>query len=189
MYSQQARHAREARRRSRDWLAKQGGRPSRMAVAWVVAGVVVGFGLVGIVVLCVRAMVARDETARPNVEAVEAVDEGTAVAVPIAALRDGRAHWYRYGTRNGRETRFLMVHDAAGQVRAALDACEACFRENRGFRQAGSWLVCRYCGRRVRTEEIGGARGACHPMALVSAVRDGRVVVPSAALEAAASYF
>lgn len=113
-----------------------------MPVAWVFAGVVVSLGLVGIVVVCVRAMDARDETARPSVEAVEAVDAGTAVGVPTAALCDGCAHWYRYGTRNGRGTRFLMVHDAAGQVRAALDACDTCFRQNRGFRQAGPWLVC-----------------------------------------------
>ena len=158
-------------------------RPSGPVWPTVAVGVAAVALLIAIVIVCSRSMAASDRA-----EAVT-VPSGQDVVLSLPILSDGRAHFYRYVTPAGRETRFFIVRSADGEVRAAFDACDACFRDRRGFRQVGDQLICNSCGRRMATHLVGVLKGGCNPVWLERSIDGDRVVIRAAAIEGGGSYF
>ena len=162
-------------------------RPTHTGVSWITvalpaAAVVL---VIAFVVVCVRSMTGSG----PKLAAAETVPTGEDVALPVSAFADGRARFYRYVTAAGREARFFVLKSADGEVRAALDACDFCFRQRRGFRQAGGQLICNNCGRSIPTQYVNILKGECNPVPLERTIDGDRVIVRAAALESGDRYF
>jgi uncharacterized membrane protein len=147
--------------------------------AWVTVAVLVVAGL-AIFALHVRSQVPA---------AVAAQAAGHDVSFALSEFDDGQARFYTYRTSAGREVRFFLLKSGDGVVRAAFDTCDTCYRERRGYRQAGNAMVCNNCSQSFRSEDINVVRGGCNPAPIERAVQGDRIVLRAAALEAGSSYF
>ncbi|MYL83903.1 DUF2318 domain-containing protein [Desulfovibrio aerotolerans] len=111
-----------------------------------------------------------------------------AVSLPLADLSDGKAHFYAVAA-GGKEVRFFAVKTADGKVRTALDACDVCYPEKKGYRQEGDFMLCTNCGRRFHLTMVGEVRGGCNPSPLASEVVGESVRIKLADIAAGAAYF
>lgn len=111
-----------------------------------------------------------------------------AVSFKLADLADGKAHRYAVAAA-GKEVRFFAVKTADGRVRTALDACDVCYPEKKGYRQEGDFMLCINCGRRFHLTMVGDVRGGCNPSPLPSEVAGETVRVKMADIAAGAAYF
>lgn len=179
-------------RHSRAWrpTLRTSRNQNRMGVSLVTAAIAAAalVLLVAFVVVCVQSMAA-DQPPAPGFTAAETVPRGEDVLLPASAFADGKARFYRYLTAAGHETRFFVIKSPDGVVRAALDACDNCFRQRRGFRQVGDHLICNECGGTFSPQHINVLKGGCSPSPLERTVDGDHVVVRAAALEQGASYF
>ena len=186
-------HTRRLSRRAQTWRLgprawrSRRQRPTAHGPVWptVAVGVAAVALVIAIVIACLRSMA----PAEPERAEADTVPTGQDVAVQLSAFSDGRAHFFRYVTPAGRETRFFIVKGADGDVRAAFDACDACFRERRGFRQVGDHLVCNSCGRPIAAQRVGLLTGGCNPVPLERSIDGDRIIVRAATIESGASYF
>jgi len=110
------------------------------------------------------------------------------VSFPAADLADGKAHFYAVDAA-GKEVRFFAVKTKDGRVRTALDACDVCYPEKKGYRQEGDFMLCINCGRRFHMTMVGDQRGGCNPSPVASEVAGESVRVKMADLAAGAAYF
>ena len=117
------------------------------------------------------------------------VGPGGDVSVPLADVDGGKARFIQYLTMSGAEVRFFVLRSPDGVTRTALDACEKCYREGRGYRQAGSHLVCNYCRKSFHAASIGESSNGCEPVPLERSIEGSAVVVRASALEKSASFF
>jgi uncharacterized membrane protein len=114
---------------------------------------------------------------------------GGDVRVPTKRFDDGLAHFYRRTTTSGREVRFFVIKSSEGVIRAAFDSCERCYKERRGYRQAGPTMVCNFCGRSSLVTRIGVDNSGCHPIPLESSVHADQLLLKAAALDQGGAYF
>lgn len=122
-----------------------------------------------------------------GVEKVKAVN-GT-VAIPLAKVSDGSAHFYRY-TDGGKEIKFFVVKGSDGQIHTAFDACDVCFRDKKGYVQDGDSMLCKNCGKKFQTNRIGPhAIGGCNPSYLPAASDGRNVIVKASDLQQGVRYF
>jgi hypothetical protein len=130
----------------------------------------------------------RAEAAGPS-PAQEMTSQGDIVRHPAAELADGQARYFSYKTPEGTLVRYFLVQDGRGKVRAALDACEVCWRAGLGYEQQGDVMVCRNCGRRFATVQVGEQRGGCNPVPLETKIEQGQVLVKAKDLQEGRPYF
>lgn len=109
--------------------------------------------------------------------------------IPVAALQKGKARHFEHETSDGTVVRFFIVRSPNGRIRAALDACEVCWPEGKGYFQEGDWMVCRNCGRRFPLEGIGEKRGGCNPHPLAPRILGEGVSIGLEQLARGAGYF
>lgn len=114
---------------------------------------------------------------------------GRDVALPLADFADGQARFYSYTAASGTTVRFFVMKSSDGVIRAAFDSCDVCFRERRGYRQAGDTMVCNNCGQGFASVNINVLQGGCNPAPVDRAIEGDRVVLRAAALEQGDSYF
>ncbi len=112
-----------------------------------------------------------------------------AVIIPIAAVSDGKAHFYRI-TDGGKEIGFFVVKGSDGALHTAFDACDVCFHEKKGYVQQGDYMICKTCNKKFAINMLGpGSGGGCNPSYLGHA-EDGRnVIVKVAELKGGARFF
>ena len=116
-------------------------------------------------------------------------DRGGDVSFALRDFADGRAKFFRYVTAAGTEVRFFVMRSSDGVTRAAFDTCDVCFKERRGYRQAGDAMICNNCGQSFDSHAINEVRGGCNPAPIEREIRGERIVLRAAALEQGASYF
>lgn len=121
--------------------------------------------------------------------APEITDPGEYLKFPAAQLADGQARYFALKASGGVTVRFFLVRDSRGQVRAALDACDVCWRAGLGYEQQGDFMVCRNCGRRFATTQVGQIRGGCNPAPLEPRLIEGQVVLKTSEVLAGRPYF
>lgn len=146
-----------------------------------------GFLFLGALVLVVGGW--RGGRSAGSAPAAEAGPAGADVVLPASTFDDGQAQFYRYTTAEGREIRFFVMKSSDGVIRAAFDACDVCYRERRGYRQAGDAMVCNNCAKTFPSTQINVLRGGCNPAPVDRSVADGQVVLSAAALSQGAAYF
>lgn len=113
---------------------------------------------------------------------------GGKVAISVADVSDGKAHYFSYDA-NGETVDFFLLKSKDGQLRAALDACDVCYKSLKGYRQEGDFMVCNNCGQKFRSDQINVIKGGCNPAPLTREVANGQIVLLEKELIAGRSYF
>ncbi len=110
------------------------------------------------------------------------------VKLNIAQIDDGKAHYYRFATNKG-NIDFFVVKSVDGVMRAAFDACDVCFREKKGYRQEGNFMVCNNCGQQFRTDLVNEVKGGCNPAPLARKINNGQLLITQSDIIRGAGYF
>jgi uncharacterized membrane protein len=110
------------------------------------------------------------------------------VSIPVTDVSDGKAHYYRFDV-DGRPVNFFLLKSHDGAFRAALDACDVCYKSLKGYRQEGDDMVCNNCDQKFSSDQINVVKGGCNPAPLTREVVDGQIVLLERELRAGLSYF
>jgi uncharacterized membrane protein len=113
---------------------------------------------------------------------------GGVVAIPVAQVSDGKAHFYSFKT-GGKDVKFFAIKSRDGVIRTALDACDVCYQAKKGYAQQGDSLVCNNCGQKFHSARVMEVKGGCNPSPLPRAIEGGKVVIRAADLAAGAKFF
>lgn len=110
------------------------------------------------------------------------------LVIPVKSVDDGKAHYFRAKSENGIMVEFFVVKSPDGEIRAAIDSCDVCYRSGKGYVQKGNVMVCTNCGRRFATDRINEVKGGCNPAPLNRVVKEGNLVISIADINANAWY-
>lgn len=110
------------------------------------------------------------------------------ITIPASQVSDGKAHFFSYDS-GGSTVDFFVLKSDDGVVRAALDTCDVCYREKKGYRQEGDFMVCNNCNQQFRSDMINEMKGGCNPAPLNRIVESGQVVIAEMDLAKGARYF
>jgi len=110
------------------------------------------------------------------------------VQLALADVSDGKAHFYSYKT-GGKDVQFFVIKSKDGQIRSALNACDVCYREKKGYTQDGDFMICTNCGQRFHSNKIMEVKGGCNPSPLPRTLDAKTVTIREADLKAGVSYF
>ena len=113
----------------------------------------------------------------------------TKITYPEKTFADGKAHHFTYKTDDGVVIRYFIIKSSDGVIRAAFDACDVCWPENKGYTQQGDVMVCKNCGRRFPSARINEVHGGCNPAPLKRKVEQGTVVIQAADILQGKRYF
>lgn len=98
--------------------------------------------------------------------------------IPIKEISNGKAHYFETKAEDGVMTKFFVVKSHDGIIRAAIDACDVCYKTGKGYVQQGNVMVCTNCGRKFATDRINEVKGGCNPAPLLRKI-DGKNLVVS----------
>lgn len=110
------------------------------------------------------------------------------LSIPISDVNDGQAHYYSIDM-DGKEIRFFVVRSKDGIIRAAFDACDVCYRSNKGYSQQGDFMICNNCGMRFHSTRINVVNGGCNPSPLERETKGDKLVISLEAVRSGAMYF
>ena len=115
--------------------------------------------------------------------------QGTVVKIPLAELQPMQASFFKL-TVDGNEIRFFAVKGNDGQIRTALDACDVCYKERKGYQQQGAVMLCRNCNLTFPIDRIGPlSLGGCNPHFLASHREGDTLVIAVDELRKGARFF
>ena len=97
--------------------------------------------------------------------------------IPVAGISDGRAHHYQVKSQDGTMVTFFVLKSADGILRAAIDACDVCYRSGLGYYQEGDNMVCKNCGQKFASNRINDIKGGCNPAPLNRNVVGDKLVI------------
>ncbi len=116
------------------------------------------------------------------------VEMADAVKIPLKALDSGKALFLSLDSE-GRQLYYFALKSPDGAYRAALDACDVCFKSNRGYRQEGDLMVCNNCGQTFPSKRIGEIKGGCNPHPLARRIEGQYLVIRKADIVERKDYF
>ena len=155
-------------------------RRSRLAPVLAIVAVVVLAAAAGVFFMSHKTATAATATT--------AASAGGDVKVALAQVNDGKAHFFTYDA-GGTTVRYFVLSDKKGVVRAALDACEVCYPQHKGYRQVGDSMQCNNCGKTFRSDLINVITGGCNPIPLKRSVSGSNLTITASSLQAGAQYF
>ena len=97
--------------------------------------------------------------------------------IPVAGINDGKAHHFQVKASDGNMVTFFVLKSADGVIRAAIDACDVCYRSGLGYYQDGDFMVCKNCGQRFASNKINVIKGGCNPAPLNREVVGDKLVI------------
>jgi uncharacterized membrane protein len=110
------------------------------------------------------------------------------VALDIAKLAPEASRHYRY--QDGKNlVRFFIVRDKQNITRVALDACEVCWREGKGYIMKNGAMFCINCGRQFALHRIGIVTGGCNPHPVKFSLEGNTLSITAQELLTGANYF
>ena len=110
------------------------------------------------------------------------------ITLDVAPLNKLQARHYRY-QEEGKAIKFFVVRDGQGTVRAALDACEVCWKAGKGYTLKDGAMLCVNCGRKFPLDRIGLTAGGCNPHPFPFTEENGSIVIAAPELLLGAKYF
>ncbi len=116
------------------------------------------------------------------------VETADAVKIPLKTLDSGKALFLSLESQ-GRQMYYFALKSRDGAYRAALDACDVCFKSNRGYRQEGDLMVCNNCGQTFPSNRVAEIKGGCNPHPLAREVDGQYLVIKKADIAERADYF
>lgn len=123
-----------------------------------------------------------------NAKSAGVVETADAVKIPLRALDSGKALFLQQEV-DGRRLYYFALKSSEGAYRAAFDACDVCFRANRGYRQESDLMVCNQCGQTFPSVKINEAKGGCNPAPLARKVEGQYLVIKKTDIAAGKDYF
>ncbi|MEW6719607.1 MAG: DUF2318 domain-containing protein [Thermodesulfobacteriota bacterium] len=121
-------------------------------------------------------------------KAAGVVETADAVKVPLKALDSGKALFLAMDAGD-RQLHYFLLRSPDGKYRAALDACDVCFRANKGYRQEGDRMICNNCGMKFASDKIGEKKGGCNPHPLANRQEEGYMIISKSDVAAGRDYF
>ena len=121
-------------------------------------------------------------------KAVGVEEDADNVKIPLRALESGKA-LFLAREAGGRRIHYFALKSSDGQFRAAFDACDVCFRADRGYRQEGDQMVCNQCGQAFPSVKVNDVKGGCNPAPLERKVDGEHLVIRKGDIAAGAAYF
>jgi uncharacterized membrane protein len=121
-------------------------------------------------------------------KAAGVVETADQVKIPLKALDSGKA-LFLTNEAQGRQHYYFALKSSDGRYRAAFDACDVCFRANRGYRQEGDLVVCNQCGQSFPSVKINEVKGGCNPAPLARKVEGQYLVIKKSDIAAGKDYF
>jgi uncharacterized membrane protein len=97
--------------------------------------------------------------------------------IPIAGLSDGKAHHFQVKSDDGTMVTFFVLKSADGVLRAAIDACDVCYRSGLGYYQEGDNMICKNCGQKFASNKINEIKGGCNPAPLNRSLDGDKLVI------------
>ena len=114
---------------------------------------------------------------------------GGVVSLPVSKLSDGKARFYKFQD-GGKEIAFFAIKAADGSVKTAFDACDACYRDKKGYEQQGDKMNCKNCNQKFAVNRLGpNATGGCNPGYLPHRINGGAISISVNDLKGGARYF
>lgn len=110
------------------------------------------------------------------------------IRLPVSTFSDGKVHFYTY-RKSGKNINFFVRTDGSGNLSTHFDACYACYKKKKGYRQEGTDLVCNECGLRFRLADEKWLHEGCSPIPLTSRDEKGFIVIKTVDLEAGKRLF
>jgi uncharacterized membrane protein len=108
----------------------------------------------------------------------------------VDPLSRGTAQKYCWTTPNRRETvRFVVARRTDGAINVVLDACQACYLNNLGYRLSKGALVCRFCGNRYSVDKLSVGIMSCRPLKLPFTVDRGLLKIRTSDLKGSSAFF
>ena len=86
------------------------------------------------------------------------MENADAIRIPLKSLDSGKA-LFLVSETGGRQVHYFALKSSDGKYRAAFDACDVCFRANRGYRQEGDRMVCNQCGQSFPSVKVNEVKG------------------------------
>lgn len=117
--------------------------------------------------------------------AASAADD--AVKIPLKDVSDS-AKFYKLDV-DGTTVKYFVLKAPDGTVRSALDACDVCFPEKKGYKQQGEFMICTNCGQKFHVSRVGMVKGGCNPHPLTNKVEGSDVVILKSDLALGVKYF
>ncbi|GFK95605.1 hypothetical protein NNJEOMEG_03473 [Fundidesulfovibrio magnetotacticus] len=117
--------------------------------------------------------------------AASAADDS--VRIPLKDVSE-TAKFYKHD-EGGVTVKYFLIKAPDGTVRVALDACDVCYPEKKGYKQQGEFMVCVNCGMKFHVSRVSLVKGGCNPHPVASKVEGDMVVIPKAELAAGVKYF
>ncbi|MBI5522853.1 MAG: DUF2318 domain-containing protein [Desulfarculus sp.] len=114
---------------------------------------------------------------------------GDEVVYPVSEFQDGKARHYSLKSPEGITVRYFLLKASGGGIRAAFDACDVCWRSGKGYAQEGDNMVCKNCGRRFASSQVGLKRGGCNPGPLAISVTGDQVRIKKSDIYQGQHYF
>jgi uncharacterized membrane protein len=155
---------------------------SRTSLHLMLAGVAL------VAVIAVAAFVVMNRGGGTPATATTASSPGGDVTMPVAQVNDGKAHFYTYEA-NGTTVKYFVLADKTGKVRAALDACEVCYAQKKGYHQQGDAMQCNNCGKVFPSAKINVITGGCNPIPLKRSISGDTLTITTGSLQGGAQYF
>ena len=121
-----------------------------------------------------------------STETVKATDGK--IILDTAKLEKGGSQHYKY-SEGKTSIKFFVVRDNQGTVRAALDACDVCWHEGKGYKLQDGAMLCVNCGQKFALNRIGEARGGCNPHIVTFGLDGDKLTVTTQELLAGSKYF
>ncbi len=146
-----------------------------------------GVALVAVIAVALVVVMSRGDNG-PAAAAAPVAAGGADVAIPVADISDGQAHFYSYDA-SGVEVKYFVMQSKDGEYRAAFDACDVCFPNKKGYTQQGDQMVCNNCGQRFDSNKINELKGGCNPSPIERTVKGQDLVLKTADLQAGVQYF
>ena len=157
-------------------------------------GMIIGGVVAGIVVVVVAAVSAGmldglfKKSPAEISKAAGVTETADAVRIPLKALDSGKALFLSLESE-GRPLYYFALKSRDGAYRAALDACDVCYRTNLGYRQEGDLMVCNKCGQTFPSDRIGEVKGGCNPHPLARGIEGQYLVIRKADIAERTDYF
>ena len=99
------------------------------------------------------------------------------LSIPIDRISDGKAHHFKVKADDGTMVTFFVLKSRDGVIRAAIDACDVCYKAGKGYYQDGDFMVCENCGMRFASTRINVVKGGCNPAPLKRKVVGKNLVI------------
>jgi uncharacterized membrane protein len=123
-----------------------------------------------------------------SAKAAGVLETADAVRIPLKTLDSGKVLFLSLESE-GRQLYYFALKSQDGAFRAALDACDVCYRTNRGYRQEGDQMVCNNCGQKFACDKIGEVKGGCNPHPLARGIEGQYLVIKKVDIVAGKDYF